>query len=91
MLFQYTVAPTDGSRSSQDAVNKRMESKKLIVGGVPFLYMIDLALEQVKKAGLAALCRPSQGRLVQGVLEQAVNHDLNVVGAHETHTDPVKT
>ena len=122
MFFKFIVAPTDGSERSQNALNERMESKKLIIGGVSFLYMIDLALkrtntswalpvnsvkpavvehegqktlnwalEQVKEAGLVALCKPSRGRLVQRVLEQAVNHNLNVVGMRGTHADPVKT
>lgn len=46
MLLKFIVAPTDGRERSQNALTKRMELKKLIVGGVAFLYMIDLALER---------------------------------------------
>ena len=122
MLFKFIVAPTDGSEHSQNALNERMESKKLIIGGVPFLYMIDLALErtnsswalpvnsvkpavvehegqktlnwaleQVKEAGRVTLCTPKRALLVQGILEQAIKHNLNVVRTHGTLADPVKT
>ena len=122
MFFKFIVAPTDGSRSSQNVLNKRMELNKLIVGGVAFLRMIDLALErtstswappvnsarpdvvehegqktlhwaleQVKEAGRVTLCTPKRALLVQGILEQAIKHNLNVVRTHGTLADPVKT
>ena len=122
MFFKFIVAPMDGSRSSQNVLNKRMELNKLIVGGVAFLRMIDLALErtstswalpvnsarpdvvehegqktlnwaleQVKEAGRVTLCTPKRALLVQGILEQAIKHNLNVVRTHGTLADPVKT
>ena len=122
MFFKFIVAPTDGSRSSQNVLNKRMELNKLIVEGVAFLRMIDLALErtstswalpvnsarpdvvehegqktlnwaleQVTEAGRVTLCTPKRALLVQGILEQAIKHNLNVVRTHGTLADPVKT
>ena len=122
MFFKFIVAPMDGSRSSQNVLNKRMELNKLIVEGVAFLRMIDLALErtstswalpvnsarpdvvehegqktlnwaleQVTEAGRVTLCTPKRALLVQGILEQAIKHNLNVVRTHGTLADPVKT